>query len=75
MDARSRRERGSRPAGHRALAIEEGNVACPRRGVVDLDRCFRCRDYAGLEEGPVERLVCAASAGSELATPFGVIPA
>ena len=61
-------------AGQRALVIEAGEVACPRVGVVDLERCFRCRDYAGLLDGSVERLVCGAASGPDLLTRFGILP-
>lgn len=61
-------------AGRLALTIEAGEVVCPRVGIVDLERCFRCRDYDGLVEGPVERLVCAAATGPDLVTRFGILP-
>jgi hypothetical protein len=44
----------------RALRIDDGQVICPRRGVVDIARCWRCPDYRGLSMGRVEGLVCGA---------------
>ena len=38
--------------------IEGGQVACPIRGVVDLERCFMCPGFDGLREGTPERLMC-----------------
>jgi hypothetical protein len=43
----------------RVLAVEAGQVVCPRRGIVDLEDCFVCRSYRGLRDGHVEGLVCA----------------
>jgi hypothetical protein len=45
----------------RALRIDEGRVVCPRRGVVDIARCWRCPDYRGMSAGRVEGLICGAS--------------
>ncbi len=56
------------------LVIEAGQVVCPRRGTVDIERCFPCRDYRGLEHSRAERLVCGTADGSDIFTPFGVIP-
>lgn len=38
--------------------IAGGEVACPIRGVVDLERCFICPGFEGLHEGTRERLIC-----------------
>ena len=72
--SRRSRNKAAPDRGWLALAVESGQVACPRRGMVDMEACFRCRDYAGFESGPLERLVCGASRRSEIFTPFGVIP-
>jgi hypothetical protein len=45
----------------RALRIDDGRVACPRRGRVDISRCWSCVDYRGLSSGHIEALVCGAS--------------
>jgi hypothetical protein len=45
----------------RTLSIDDGRVACPRRGSVDIARCWACADYRGLTEGHIEALRCAAS--------------
>ena len=42
----------------RALAVEEGQVVCPRRGVIDLETCFACSQFRGFQEGITEDLVC-----------------
>ena len=38
--------------------IEGGQVSCPIRGVVDIERCFMCPGFEGIQEGTAERLVC-----------------
>jgi hypothetical protein len=45
---------------HRTLAIEAGQVVCPRRGLVDLERCWACPAYDGLSAGWIEGVVCRA---------------
>jgi hypothetical protein len=45
----------------RALRIEDGRVICPRRGLVDISRCWQCPDYRGMSAGRVEGLICGAS--------------
>jgi hypothetical protein len=55
-----RTSRPSRPT-HRnehMLAVEDGRVSCPRRGAMDLERCFRCPHFGGFQEGLTEALVC-----------------
>jgi hypothetical protein len=47
-----------RPRRERALAIEAGQVVCPRRGIVDLEMCWVCPAYRGLSTGPREGLIC-----------------
>jgi hypothetical protein len=53
---RIRKERGD----HRVLAVEAGQVVCPRQGVVDMERCWVCPAYDGLSAGRIEGVVCAA---------------
>ena len=43
----------------RVLAVEAGQVVCPRRGIVDLEDCLVCRSYRGFRDGHIEGLVCA----------------
>lgn len=45
----------------RILAVEAGQVVCPRQGIVDLERCWICRDYDGSSVGRVEGVVCNAN--------------
>lgn len=40
------------------LVVEEGQVVCPRRGVVDLELCFPCPRFLGFHQGITEGLVC-----------------
>lgn len=47
-----------RPPRERVLAVESGQVVCPRRGVVDLEMCWVCPAYRGLTTGPREGLIC-----------------
>jgi hypothetical protein len=42
------------------LAVHDGRVACPQRGIVDLGRCLSCASYRGFRDGRPERLICAA---------------
>jgi len=44
----------------RTLAVEAGQVVCPRRGQVDLERCWVCPAYDGLSSGRIEGVVCRA---------------
>ena len=48
---------GSDPP-ERALSVERGRVMCPRRGPVDIERCWVCREYLGMADAHVEWLVC-----------------
>lgn len=48
----------------RVLAVEAGRVMCPRRGSVDIEMCWACREYRGLTTGRVEGLRCGLRAGS-----------
>jgi hypothetical protein len=48
----------SRPSHQRVLAVEAGQVMCPRRGVVDIEDCWVCPAYQGMGGGPLEGLVC-----------------
>jgi hypothetical protein len=45
----------------RALRVERGRVMCPRRGAIDIERCWVCREYQGMSEGHVESLICGLS--------------
>ena len=47
-----------RPPRARVLAVESGQVICPRRGMVDLERCWNCPAYRGLTTGPREGVIC-----------------
>lgn len=49
-----------RPPRERVLAVESGQVVCPRRGIVDLEMCWICPAYGGLTAGPREGVVCGA---------------
>lgn len=42
----------------RVLAVEGGQVVCPRRGIVDLEVCWSCPAYRGLTTGLREGLIC-----------------
>jgi hypothetical protein len=50
--------RSSDPPTALSLSIEGGQVSCPARGVVDLERCFMCPAFEGTREGATERLLC-----------------
>ena len=47
-----------RPPRERALAVEDGQVVCPRRGIVDLEMCWVCPAYRGLTTGSREGVIC-----------------
>lgn len=57
MGARPIDAEGSGPL-ERALRVERGEVMCPRRGPVDIERCWVCREYRGMADTHVEWLVC-----------------
>ena len=46
---------------HRTLAVEEGQVVCPRQGMVDMERCWACPTYDGLSTGRIQGVVCKAT--------------
>ena len=46
---------------HRVLAVEAGQVVCPRLGVVDIERCWVCPAYDGLSAGRMEGVVLPAN--------------
>jgi hypothetical protein len=46
------------------LAVEAGRVICPRRGSVDIERCWTCPEYRGLTTSRVEGLICGLRPGS-----------
>lgn len=54
------RSRHASDGPERALRVDDGRVSCPRRGSVDIARCWRCPDYRGLSSGHVEGVLCAA---------------
>jgi hypothetical protein len=47
-----------RPPRERVLAVEDGQVVCPRRGIVDLELCWNCPAYRGLTTGMREGVIC-----------------
>jgi hypothetical protein len=49
---------GMRPPRARVLAVEGGQVICPRRGIVDLELCWGCPAYRGLSTGHREGVIC-----------------
>ena len=50
--------RSARTTHERTLAVEAGQVVCPLRGIVDLERCWMCPAYGGLSSGRIEGVVC-----------------
>ena len=54
---RIRKERSA----HLVLAVEAGQVVCPGRGVVDMERCWVCPAYDGLSSSRIEGVVCKAN--------------
>jgi hypothetical protein len=57
----SARTTGRKGRSELALRIEGGKVSCPRRGIIDIEDCWVCREYGGLADGRVESLVCGLS--------------
>jgi len=47
-----------RASRERVLAVEAGQVVCPRQGVVDLEWCWTCPAYRGLTTGARESVIC-----------------
>jgi hypothetical protein len=47
-----------RPSRYRTLAVEDGEVVCPRQGVVDLELCWVCPAYGGLSGGWAQGVIC-----------------
>jgi hypothetical protein len=60
----SARRTGLRDPSERALRVDRGQVVCPRRGTVDIEDCWVCREYRGLADGQVESLICGLSEDS-----------
>ena len=58
MRGRTLWSRPAEPSTARGRLIEGGQVSCPNRGVVDIERCFMCPAFDGIHEGTTERLVC-----------------
>ena len=50
----SARTTGRKGRSELALRIEGGKVSCPRRGIIDIEDCWVCREYGGLADGRVE---------------------
>lgn len=50
----------TRRSHERVLAVEEGQVVCPRRGIVDLEMCWACPAYLGLTTRLREGVICGA---------------
>ena len=46
---------------HRVLAVDAGEVVCPRQGIVDMESCWICPAYDGLSAGRIEGVVCTAN--------------
>ena len=44
----------------RVLVVEAGQVVCPRKGIVDMERCWVCPAYDGLSTGRFEGVICKA---------------
>lgn len=65
-------KRVHRASNERSLRVEEGQVVCPRGGVVGIEECWACPDYRGLGTGRVETLMCGMSTSS-LATALWVL--
>jgi hypothetical protein len=40
------------------LAVEAGQVVCPRRGILDTEHCFACRDFRGALPDDPDTVVC-----------------
>jgi len=59
------------PSRDRVLPVEAGQVVCPRRGIVDLERCWTCSAYVGLSTTRMEGVICRADLGDLTA---GILP-
>jgi hypothetical protein len=46
------------PSQFRTLAVEDGEVVCPRQGIVDLELCWICSAYGGFSGGRVQGVIC-----------------
>lgn len=46
------------PSRYRTLAVEDGEVVCPRQGVVDLELCWVCPAYGGLSGDRMQGVIC-----------------
>jgi hypothetical protein len=42
----------------RILSVEAGQVVCPRRGLVDVERCWVCPAYDGWRFADGEAVAC-----------------
>jgi hypothetical protein len=59
------------PSRDRVLAVEAGQLVCPRQGLVDLERCWMCSAYAGLSTTRLEGVICRADLGD---LDVGILP-
>ena len=52
----------TRPSGRvtnqRVLAVEDGQVLCPRRGVADIEGCWVCPAYLGMSGETMDGVIC-----------------
>jgi sulfur relay (sulfurtransferase) complex TusBCD TusD component (DsrE family) len=53
-----RTRRSRQPTNEHVLSVDEGQVMCPRRGIVDIEVCWMCSAYRGMSGGSAEGLVC-----------------
>ena len=53
-----RRRVAKEPSTSRTLAVEAGQVMCPRQGIVDVERCWSCPAYDSLSSGRIEGVIC-----------------
>ena len=64
-----------RPTRSMTLAVEAGQVVCPRRGIIDTELCFACSAFRGSAVSDPETIVCSPAMTPSLATiPAGFVP-
>jgi hypothetical protein len=51
------------PTRSRTLAVEDGEIACPRQGVIDLELCWICPAHGGSTRGGVQDVICTMNEG------------
>ncbi len=59
------RRRGATPGRGLGLEIEAGQVMCPQRGVADVERCFTCGRFAGVDSTG-RLLACGPAVGPDI---------